>query len=122
MKTTRQQLKDVLNNVEESIGGRREESRHNLSPVPTVRDIGRRANRTLGQIDIDELHFENLHIRFDTITIETRKRCDVANLLKHAVRRCISFIDWTSAHRAPNVRFDFRTNEPLEIVSSNVTM
>ena len=55
MKTTRQQLKDVLNNVEESIGGRREESRHNLSPVPTVRDIGRRANRTLGQIDIDRI-------------------------------------------------------------------
>lgn len=53
--STRSLLEKVNSNLNESIGLRPTESRPQLSPVALARDVGRRANRSFGRIEIDRV-------------------------------------------------------------------
>lgn len=55
MTSTRSLLERVNNHLEESIGVRPTDSRPQLSPIASARDIGRRTNRLFGKIDIDRV-------------------------------------------------------------------
>ncbi len=55
MTSTRTLLQTMTANVNESIGIRSTELRPALSPVASAKDIGRRANRAFGQIEIDRI-------------------------------------------------------------------
>ncbi len=55
MASTRSLLERVNNHLEESIGVRPTDSRPQLSPIASARDIGRRTNRLFGKIDIDRV-------------------------------------------------------------------
>ena len=55
MVSTRDALESAGNNVEESIGLRKTESRVPLSPVPASKDIGRRPLRAFGRVEIDRV-------------------------------------------------------------------
>lgn len=55
MSSTRQVLRQMTANLNESIGVRNTELRPQLSPIAATRDIGRRANRAFGQIEIDRI-------------------------------------------------------------------
>ncbi len=55
MSSTRNLLKKADANLKESIGLRPAESRPQLSPVAMAKDIGRRANRSFGRIEIDRV-------------------------------------------------------------------
>lgn len=53
--STRSQLEKASANLNESIGHRTNEIRPQLSPVARRKDIGRRGNRSFGQIEIDRV-------------------------------------------------------------------
>ncbi len=53
--STRSQLEKASAHLNESIGVRSNEIRPQLSPVARVQDIGRRGNRSFGQIEIDRV-------------------------------------------------------------------
>lgn len=53
--STRSQLEKASNNLNESIGLRPNDVRPQLSPVARPKDIGRRANRSFGRIEIDRV-------------------------------------------------------------------
>ncbi|MGB7327080.1 MAG: ParB/RepB/Spo0J family partition protein [Rubripirellula sp.] len=55
MSNTRSLLKKAEANLNESIGLRSAESRPQLSPVAMAKDVGRRANRSFGRIEIDRV-------------------------------------------------------------------
>src|ERR1700752_1439942 len=55
MKTTRRILDNIGANLEESMGVREHDLRPKLSPVPSVRDAGRRPLRNVGQVDINKI-------------------------------------------------------------------
>ena len=55
MVSTRNLLERVNSHLEESIGVRPTDSRPQLSPIASARDIGRRTNRLFGKIDIDRI-------------------------------------------------------------------
>lgn len=55
MSNTRSLLEKVNSNLNESIGARRIDSRPQLSPIAFARDVGRRANRAFGQLEIDRI-------------------------------------------------------------------
>lgn len=55
MTNTRNLLQAMTSNVNESIGIRSTELRPALSPVASAKDVGRRANRSFGQIEIDRI-------------------------------------------------------------------
>lgn len=55
MVSTRNLLERVNSHLEESIGVRPTDSRQQLSPIASARDIGRRTNRLFGKIDIDRI-------------------------------------------------------------------
>jgi ParB family chromosome partitioning protein len=55
MKSTRSLLEKAGSHLSESIGLRESDSRPNLSPIASPKDIGRRGNRNFGRIDIDRI-------------------------------------------------------------------
>lgn len=55
MTSTREALREVSANVDESMGIRRRGGPSQLSPVPSERDIGRRPLRTFGSLEIDRV-------------------------------------------------------------------
>ncbi len=55
MANTRSLLEGVRGHLDESIGVRTIESRPQLSPIASPKDIGRRANRSFGRIDIERI-------------------------------------------------------------------
>ena len=55
MASTRTALKEAVGNVDESMGIRQVESRPQLSPVASPKDIGRRPLRTIGKLRLDQL-------------------------------------------------------------------
>lgn len=55
MVSTRNLLERANSHLEESIGVRPTDSRPQLSPIASARDIGRRTNRQFGKIDIDRV-------------------------------------------------------------------
>ena len=55
MSNTRSLLKQAEANLNESVGLRGADSRPQLSPVAMAKDIGRRANRSFGRIEIDRV-------------------------------------------------------------------
>ena len=55
MAKTRSILESVENHLDESIGLRSTESRPQLSPIASPKDIGRRSHRSFGRIEIDRI-------------------------------------------------------------------
>ncbi|WP_146534042.1 ParB/RepB/Spo0J family partition protein [Rubripirellula reticaptiva] len=55
MTNTRNTLQRIQGNLDESMGVRDHESRPTLSPVAKTKDVGRRALRSFGTLDIDKL-------------------------------------------------------------------
>lgn len=53
--STRSMLEKASSNLNESIGHRSNDGRPQLSPVARAKDIGRRANRSFGRIEIDRV-------------------------------------------------------------------
>ncbi len=53
MASTRNALNEIASNLDESMGIRTTDSRPHLSPVASLKDVGRRPLRTFGQVDID---------------------------------------------------------------------
>ena len=83
MVSTRSLLERVNSHLEESIGVRPTDSRPQLSPIASVRDIGRRTNRLFGKIDIDRIQPDPQPPRteFDDETL--RQLSDYANKKRH---------------------------------------
>jgi ParB family chromosome partitioning protein len=55
MGTTRTTLEQISGNLEESLGVRENDLRPKLSPVPSAKDVGRRAIRNFGKVDINQV-------------------------------------------------------------------
>lgn len=55
MAKTRATLEQISVNVDESLGVREVETRPRLSPVASAKDIGRRAIRNFGKVDVDKV-------------------------------------------------------------------
>jgi len=55
MAKTRTTLEQIAGNLEESLGVREIDLRPKLSPVPSAKDIGRRAIRNFGKVDINQV-------------------------------------------------------------------
>ncbi len=55
MGTTRTTLEQISSNLDESLGVREVDLRPKLSPVPSAKDIGRRAIRNFGKVDINQV-------------------------------------------------------------------
>lgn len=53
MSTTRQRLKEISANLDESMGVRQIDLRPKLSPVASAKDVGRRPLRSFGRIEVD---------------------------------------------------------------------
>lgn len=72
MVSTRNLLERVNSHLEESIGVRPTDSRPQLSPIASARDIGRRTNRQFGRIDIDRVRPDPQQPRteFDETTLQ----------------------------------------------------
>ena len=70
--STRSLLEKVSSNLNESIGVRPTESRPQLSPVALARDVGRRANRSFGRIEIDRVQPDpdQPRVEFDSEALE----------------------------------------------------
>ena len=70
--STRSQLEKASNNLNESIGHRSNDARPQLSPVARAKDIGRRANRSFGRIEIDRVQPDpdQPRVEFDSEALE----------------------------------------------------
>ena len=65
MSSTRSRLEKASANVNESIGMRSVDSRPQLSPIAMAKDVGRRANRAFGRIEIDRVQPDPTQPRFE---------------------------------------------------------
>ncbi len=72
MSTTRRKLESMSSNLNESIGARPTELHPKISPVAFKRDVGRRSNRSFGQIAIERVQPDpsQPRIEFDEESIE----------------------------------------------------
>ena len=55
MASTRNTLQQIRDQLDESMGVRKEDSKPQLSPVPSAKDVGRRPLRTFGRVEIDRV-------------------------------------------------------------------
>ena len=65
MANTRNLLEKVHHNLDESIGIRNHDTRPQLSPIASPRDIGRRSNRSFGRIEITRIQPDPAQPRSD---------------------------------------------------------
>jgi ParB family chromosome partitioning protein len=55
MGKTRTTLEQISGNLDESLGVREIDLRPKLSPVPSAKDVGRRAIRNFGKVDVNQV-------------------------------------------------------------------
>lgn len=72
MANTRHSLERVNHHLQESVGVRSADSRPQLSPIASSRDVGRRANRQFGKIDIDRIQPDpdQPRVEFDEVALQ----------------------------------------------------